>query len=82
MLAFLIFLKKNLHVFVSVVWQNLRLLLISDCVFRIDVETALVAVQLELGVNSRLFDNPSKIADFVGQVAKAVAEKPFKYDIN
>ncbi|RXG52793.1 Crossover junction endonuclease EME1 [Armadillidium vulgare] len=49
-------------------------------VTRIDVESALVAVQVELGVNSRLFENPSKIADFVAQVAKAIAEKPFKLE--
>lgn len=47
-------------------------------IFRVDVETALVTIQIEEGVNSRMFSTPAKVGEFVGQMVKAVAERPNK----
>ncbi|KAK4327956.1 hypothetical protein Pmani_001576 [Petrolisthes manimaculis] len=51
-------------------------------VTRVDIETALVMAQLECGLNHRLLSDPEKVAMYVLQVTKAVAETPFKREQN
>ncbi|XP_063862650.1 crossover junction endonuclease EME1-like [Scylla paramamosain] len=45
---------------------------------RVDMETALVMAQMEFRVNHRLLSDGGKVALYVLQVAKAVAEAPYK----
>ncbi|KAK3871446.1 hypothetical protein Pcinc_023431 [Petrolisthes cinctipes] len=51
-------------------------------VTRVDIETALVMAQLECGLNHRLLSDPEKVAMYILQVTKAVAETPFKREQN
>ncbi|XP_050689814.1 crossover junction endonuclease EME1-like [Eriocheir sinensis] len=50
----------------------------SKVINRVDVETALVAAQMECHVNHRLLPDGGKVALYIQQVAKAVAELPYK----
>ncbi|XP_045623199.1 crossover junction endonuclease EME1 isoform X2 [Procambarus clarkii] len=52
--------------------------LATTSVSRVDIETALVTAQLECGLNHRLLEDANKVASFILQVTKAVAETPFK----
>ncbi|XP_068202054.1 crossover junction endonuclease EME1 [Palaemon carinicauda] len=51
---------------------------IESNVNRVDIETALVMAQLECGVNHRLISDAEKVATFICQVAKSLAEAPYK----
>ncbi|XP_064109576.1 crossover junction endonuclease EME1-like [Macrobrachium nipponense] len=51
---------------------------IESDVHRVDIETALVMAQLECGINHRLISDAEKVASFISQVAKALAEAPYK----
>ncbi|XP_076041563.1 methyl methanesulfonate sensitivity 4 isoform X2 [Oratosquilla oratoria] len=49
-------------------------------VSRVDVETVLVQLQIECDINHRLLNSPQKLAVYVTQISKAIAEAPFKRD--
>lgn len=49
-------------------------------VSRVDIETALVSAQLQCSLNHRLLEDANKVAMFILQVTKAVAEAPFKHE--
>ncbi|XP_038067999.1 uncharacterized protein LOC119737610 [Patiria miniata] len=51
---------------------------ITTVVTRVDVEEALVDLQLHVGCNVRFVETPAEVADLVAMVTKSVAETPFK----
>ncbi|KAK7075263.1 crossover junction endonuclease eme1, partial [Halocaridina rubra] len=46
----------------------------------IDVETALVMAQLECGISHRLFSDAEKVALYITQITKSLAEAPSKWE--
>ncbi|XP_033119072.1 crossover junction endonuclease EME1-like [Anneissia japonica] len=50
------------------------------CVTRLDVEEALVDLQLQEGCVLKLIETPAELGDLVAMYTKAVAETPFKRD--
>ncbi|XP_022102379.1 crossover junction endonuclease EME1-like isoform X2 [Acanthaster planci] len=51
---------------------------ITTVVTRVDVEEALVDLQLHVGCNVRFVETPAEVADMVAMFTKSVAETPFK----
>ncbi|XP_071815316.1 uncharacterized protein [Apostichopus japonicus] len=47
-------------------------------VSRVQMEEALVDLQLQIGCNVRFCETPDAVSDFIAMFTKAVAEKPFK----